>query len=215
MSMDVIGDLAAQIALLDVPVIVNITGGEPTLHANLYDIVHMLEEHCSVIIFTNGSKKLKRCKCSYTISLHPQTNLSLAYKHACEVKDLVNRVYVMESLNDARVRLASDMFKEFPLRIEPLVHSHISLDPGPRDLLYNDHPISFRELVALKLNRFKGWMCRRSRIDVLVDGTVASRCFPCASIKDIDSWVVCNKDSCDYEDDIRGEKYLACTANPT
>lgn len=209
MSIDTVYSLATQLKLLEHPVIINITGGEPTLHPRLYDIISILSQCASnIIVFTNASKKLLRANCSYTVSLHPQSRLKLVYSHIKEVKDLVNRVYIMESLSKSAQHQAQVMFDEFNTRLEPLAQYNTKLSPGPRDLIFNGHPISFRELVALKLNRFKGWQCHRACMDILADGTISSRCFPDASVQTIDSWITCTNEYCTYEDDIRGEKYL-------
>lgn len=207
MTVDVITDFVELLG--NTPCVLTILGGEPTLHPRFNDFLQLLKStnYEEIIVLSNGTIPITPVDgVTYSLTYHRMNE----FQRNCFIK---NCLKIKLHGCKLRIELASPdpIFEKYGLK-KYVRQLWIDGKPEPKFaenihseyFWLNGRKFSTKDILKLKLNKFKGWKCLVHDFEVLADRTIKFECTD-NIIRfdefepDKDYWVRCPYEKCSPE----------------
>lgn len=179
MTIDVIADFVKLIG--DTPCVLTVLGGEPTLHPRFFEILQLLKStnYEEIIVLSNGTIPITPVDgITYSLTYHKMNE----FQHNCFIK---NCLKIKHSDCKLRIELTSPepIFEKFGLKkyvrqlwIDGKPRSKFAKNIHSECFWLNGKKFLTRDILKLKLNKFKGWKCLIHDFEVRADRTIKFEC---------------------------------------
>lgn len=178
-------------------IILNVLGGEPTLHPNIDYIIECAYNCCKIsriAVITNNSRLIKLPKtynkllvvCTYHPSTVKNENTFLKNLEYYTNLGIETRVSIMaddrflEKTNQIYDKLENTKAE---IEISYIINNNNKPEknslkkPNLKNYSFNGNLFSIDEIYKNNLNNFKGWKCKRGYLFINIDGKITGNCF--------------------------------------